>query len=242
MKTLKRHLLIAITVLTVSACSSNGIHEKIEQIEVAHQKQVDKKTEKMDQLINSIPDWYLDVPQSDSTGVFGVGYGSSNKPPFALKAAEIRAKFDVAKSFKQLISGQERSYENQTLDSNLETQINMLIDSIVEEVSVAGAQRVKRELYNVDGVANAYVLVKMPYEEYNRAIQSLRAKTVEEKVSVAFDELEKRLQNRKSDEQKAIQATHQRDVELKELEIKKEVELRKAEQPQSELSSDIASL
>ena len=43
MKTLKRHLLIAITVLTVSACSSNGIHEKIEQIEVAHQKQVDKK-------------------------------------------------------------------------------------------------------------------------------------------------------------------------------------------------------
>ena len=51
MKTLKRHLLIAITVLTVSACSSNGIHEKIEQIEVAHQKQVDKKTEKMDQLI-----------------------------------------------------------------------------------------------------------------------------------------------------------------------------------------------
>ena len=109
----------------------------------------------------------------------------------------------------------------------------MLIDSIVEEVSVAGAQRVKRELYNVDGVANAYVLVKMPYEEYNRAIQSLRAKTVEEKMSVAFDELEKRLQNRKIDEQKAIQATHLRDVELKELEIKKEVELRKAEQPQN---------
>ena len=46
MKTLKRHLLIAITVLTVSACSSNGIHEKIEQIEVAHQKQVDKKPRK----------------------------------------------------------------------------------------------------------------------------------------------------------------------------------------------------
>ncbi|MBQ4801128.1 hypothetical protein J8L73_18725 [Pseudoalteromonas sp. MMG006] len=233
MNTIKRNLFFITALISISACSSNDVHDRIEQLQVAHQKQVEKKTEKMDQLINSIPDWYLDVPQSDSTGVFGVGYGSSNKPPFALKAAELRAKFDVAKSFKQLISGQERSYENQTLDSNLETQINMLIDSIVEEVSVAGAQRVKRELYNVDGVANAYVLVKMPYEEYNRAIQSLRAKTVEEKMSVAFDELEKRLQNRKSDEQKAIQATHQRDVELKELEIKKEVELRKAEQPQN---------
>lgn len=226
MNTIKRNLFFITALISISACSSNDVHDRIEQLQVAHQQQLDKKTEKMDNLINSIPSWYLEVPEPDSTGVYGVGYGSSNTPPFALKSAELQAKFDLAKSFKQMISGQERSYENQTLNSNIETQINMLIDSLVEEVSVAGVKRVKRELYNVDGVANAYVLLKMPYEEYNRALQSMRTKTVEEKMSLAFDELESRIQKRKDEENQIIQSSHKREVELKELEIKKDVELR----------------
>lgn len=227
---MKRVLLTLSLVTLMSACSSNNdIEDRLEKMEEVQQTVVEQKTERMDVLIDTIPDWYMDVPQPDTTGVFGVGYATSNKPPFALKTAELQAKFDLAKNFKQLISGQERSYENQTLDNNVETQINMLIDSLVEEVSVAGYQRVKRELYNVDGVANAYVLMKMPYDEYNKALQSMRAKGVEEKMQLAFNQLEERLSTRKELVRQEKADAHKREVDMKELEIKQSTEVLKAE-------------
>lgn len=230
---LKQTIALAMA-LTLTACSSNNIEDRIEKINETNITKAEIKSDKMDNLIDSVPDWYMDIPQPDGTGFYGVGYGTSNKPPFALKSAELQAKFDLVKSFKQLVSGQERSYENQTMDANIESQVNILIDSLVEEQSVAGFQRVKRELYNVDGVANAYVLLKMPYDEYNKALQSMRAKSVEKKMEMAFNELQKILDKRKQVEMDRNTAKHRREVELKELDIKRVTELRKAELQQQE--------
>lgn len=213
----------------LTGCSSNDIEERTEALQEAQVQQVQIKTEKMDAQLESIPDWFLDIPAPDGKGVFGVGFGESNQPAFALKAAELQAKFELAKNFKQVVSGQERSYQDQTSDGDVQSKINILIDSLVEEMNVAGFERVKRSVSNVEGRANAYVLLRMPYEEYNHALRSLRAKGIDDKMEVAFNQLEKRLDDSKKRVLAQEKATHERQVQLKQLEIDEKVALRKAE-------------
>ena len=224
-----KYIGFCIAVAALSGCTSNNVKERYEAIETVKVKQEEIKSDKMDEQIASIPDWFLDVPAPDGKGVFGVGAGESNRPAFALKAAELQAKFELAKNFKQVVSGQERSYQDQVGDGDVQTKINILIDSLVEEMNVAGFERIKRTVTNVGGRANAYVLLRMPYEEYNHALRSLRAKGIDEKMEVAFNQLEKRLDDSKKRVLAQEKAMHDRQVQLKQLEIDEKVELRKAE-------------
>lgn len=222
-----KKIYIIVLLILISACSSSPTEQHLEAMEESHKKLVEKKTEKISEQIELIPDWYLDIPKPDETGIYGVGVAESDNIFYSLKSAELDAKGDLSKQFKQFLSGQERRYENQSLQGNVSTQTEFLIDNLIEEVNLAGVERVKREVVNNNGVGTAFVLLKMPYEHYNLALQNLKQQSFSEQVKESFEALELRLEKRKKDVAESLKQERLHQLELGKL----DVEMEKAKNP-----------
>lgn len=210
---------IIILLSLISACTSSPIKEHQEALAESQKKIVEQKTEKISEQIQLMPDWYLDVPKPDETGIYGVGAAESDNIFYSLKSAELDAKGDLSKQFKQFLSGQERRYESQSLHGNVSTQTEFLIDNLIEEVNLAGVQRVKREVVNNNGVGTAFVLLKMPYEHYNLALKNLKQQAFSEQVKESFEALELRLEKRKKDVAESVRQERLHQLELGKLEV-----------------------
>lgn len=207
------------TALALAGCASSSVEEKIEIKRVNAIAMKEQKAQVINNAIDAIPEWFLDVPQPDTTGVYGVGFGESNKPHFSLKVAELQAKFDLAKQFKEIISGQERSYESQASNGDVTSQANAIIDSLVDEVQIAGFQRVERKVLEVDGKAASYVLLKMPYDQYNTMLLQARKASDTEDMTAAFVLMTKRINDRRMNRIKADEALHRREMDNRKADI-----------------------
>lgn len=209
MKSVTTNCLLAMFCAGLAACSSSPNEElmdklaKIEEQQVAlKQAQIDREQEKREQEMEAAPSWVLSPPQSDSTGVYGVGIAESKKLSHGLKAARLQAEFALAKMFKQELSGSERAYEAGDSEGDVTTQTTFLIDKIVDSVPVVGFDVIEQKVVPLNGVNNVYVLLKMPYDQFNKVLQAERAKTLDTKAQAAFDDLERRLEKRRAQTEK----------------------------------------
>jgi hypothetical protein len=64
-------------------------------------------------------------------------------------------------------------------------------------VPVVGFQIIKQDIKAIDGKFNAFILMKLPYEEFNKVLQQQKQKAVSTQDKAAFDDLEKRLEIRR---------------------------------------------
>jgi outer membrane murein-binding lipoprotein Lpp len=200
-------LAVAVAILTLlSGCSSTSTSQEIalKQMEL-EEKRMEFEARKMeiaqDQReaeIDSVPEWVLNPPQSDSTGFYAVGISESNKISFSMKKAKIQAEFELAKQYKQLLSGSERSYESEGNDGNISSQTEILIDKIIEEVPIVGYDVVKQEVKAQQGKHVAYIMLKMPYAQYNKVLMEQKKDATSRDAKQAFADLEKRLEKRQS--------------------------------------------
>jgi|TARA_R110000796_G_scaffold50909_2_gene120165 hypothetical protein len=212
--------LIALACAAASACTSSPNDELIAKLNQMEKRQMeikeaqDKKEQaKREAEIEAAPSWVLSPPQSDATGVYGVGIAESKKLSHGLKAAKLQAEFELAKMFKQELSGSERAYEQGDSDGEVTTQTTFLIDKLVDSVLVVGFEVVEQKIVPINGVNNVYVLLKMPYEQFNKVLQAEKAKTLDSKVQVAFDDLERRLEKRRVQKEDEKQAEFERKQE-----------------------------
>ncbi|MBK7299064.1 MAG: hypothetical protein IPI79_00775 [Moraxellaceae bacterium] len=67
---------------------------------------------------------------------------------------------------------------------------------MVNYVSVVGFEVVKQDVRAVNGEYQAYTLLKLPYAEFNKALQSKKQQAQTMDVKQAFAEMEYRLQQR----------------------------------------------
>ncbi len=181
----------------VIGCSSSPrqISENIgkDQIKAEREQQIVAQ-KKAENTLEEFPDWALQVPQSDSTGVYAIGISDSDKIPVALKKAQLEAEYGLAKLYNQELSGAERSSQ-QDNGSIASTQYTSLIEKLVDYVPVVGFQIVKQDIKAIDGRFHAFVLMKLPYEEFNKVLQKQKMQNTQNKAD--FDELEKRLEARR---------------------------------------------
>lgn len=212
--------LIALACAAVSACTSSPNDELIAKLNQMEKRQMeikeaqDKKEQAQREAeIEAAPSWVLSPPPSDATGVYGVGIAESKKLSHGLKAAKLQAEFELAKMFKQELSGSERAYEQGDSDGEVTTQTTFLIDKLVDSVLVVGFEVVEQKVVPINGVNNVYVLLKMPYEQFNKVLQAEKAKTLDSKVQVAFDDLERRLEKRRIQKEGEKQAEFERKQE-----------------------------
>lgn len=154
--------------------------------------------EKAEKVLASVPLWVIEPPRPDASGVYGVGVGESSKVHLAMKKSSLNAQFELAKSMGQELSGNEQSYVQDGLASTTE-QYTQLIDSLVAEIPMQGFEIVQQELVTVDGKYTSYQLMKLPYEQFNKALQNSSLSGKQEEIKNAFAALQERVALRKGD-------------------------------------------
>lgn len=189
-------LLLFGALILLSACSSNPTSRQLVkeqlQIEKTRQQAAQKQAEN---TIDAMPSWAAVVPRPDSTGVYALGIADSDKVQLALKKAQLQAEYGLAKQFNQELAGSERSMQ-QDAGANSSSQYQSLIQSLVSYVPVVGFEVVKQEVKAVNGQFQAYMLLKLPYAEFNKALQNQKQQNQNVQMRQAFNDLELRLQQR----------------------------------------------
>ncbi len=182
--------LVVLSIITVGCTTQTPQQQAAESHTEALQE--DRENE-----LDVTPSWFISPPVADETGFYGVGYAHSKHLGHAVKSAKLQAEFELAKMYKQELSGSERAYEKGTDDGDVVTQTTFLIDKIVEAVPVVGYSVVDQKITPVAGVYEVFVQLKLPYDEFNRVLKSQKAGEVDTKVKAAFDDLERRLNKRR---------------------------------------------
>lgn len=186
---------------TVKAAEMRAEAEKVRR---------EKEQAQMEESMSKIPDWVLQVPKPDETGIFAIGSGESDKVRVALKKAMLDAEYGLAKNYNQELSGSERSYLQDNAGRTTTQQYTELVDKLVSQVNVPGFEIVRQEVKPIDGKYNAFILMKLPYAQFNKVLQDQRdqAKTNNKAIAEAFDDLGRRLDARRKqrlEDQKAAQ-------------------------------------
>jgi hypothetical protein len=185
--------------------------EEVKVMEVradAEKTRVAKEQERMEDTIKLIPDWALKVPRPDSTGIYAVGMGESDKLRVSLRKATLEAEYGLAKNYSQELSGSERSYLQDNAGTTSSEQYTALIDKLVSQVSVSGFEVVQQEIKPIDGKYNAFILLKLPYEQFNMVLKEQRAKAKANDTVIkdAFDDLSRRLEKRRKEKLEDLKA------------------------------------
>lgn len=155
----------------------------------------------MEAQISEVPGWSLQVPAPDDTGVYAVGIGKSSDMRVAMRKSMLDGEFELVKNINQEISGSERSYTQDTNNSVNSEQYTALIDKLVRQVPMSGVEVVKRDIKVIGGKFNAFVMLKLPYDEFNKVLQQQHngaQETAEAaRIQKAFDDLQKRIDKRR---------------------------------------------
>lgn len=186
-------LVLAVMALGVSACASDPV-ERVRQDTVERQE---AKKEQKQERIDSLPDWVITPPKSGlSSGFFAVGTGKSDNMDMSMSQSTLKAEFGLAKQFRQEISGQERSYARQSGHGATVSDMEVLIDKLVDQVVITGHTLVDREVQLHDGNYIVYSLFHLPPDAIGRIAQQSQQVTHDQQVQDAFMRLEQRLEKR----------------------------------------------
>lgn len=193
-------------VATVSGCANGPSKEDIlkEQLKLAEmraemlEKQQDQQEEVLKGKLADVPDWYLDPPVADPTGVYGVGTSSSNNMSVALKKARLQADFEVAQQMDQELSGLEQLF---TGDSNgmSRSQYQSAVERFVAAVPMVGQEVAEQEVSVIDGKYTAYVLSRLSFDRMDRMLERQNSQEAgSTEMKEAFATLRERVERSKA--------------------------------------------
>jgi hypothetical protein len=183
----------------LSGCAAPTESEKKAEVD---QKITQQKADKVDEVISNVPDWYLNPPASDDVGFYAAGTGVSSTLDMAMTKARIKSEFEVAKKYRQIVSGNERSYTSEasntaTDTSNVVSVTEQTIDKLVAEVNL-GDYTIKDTKVLREGTKyRVYLLTHMTYDTNNDGQDDL-IRDVRNQAGEAFDNLERRVDKVKS--------------------------------------------
>lgn len=189
--------LIILCIFFLSSCSTHKNSDALADAKSA-QREIALRNKVIAEKIDAIPSWVLSPPQPDSQAVYAVGIGESDTLQISIKKAMLEAEFGLAKKLRQELAGSERQYT--TDDSNKSVnRFEALIDKLVLETPIVGYTVKQQIVKPMDGKYQTFVLLMLPYDQYNDVLQANRAKETRNDMKAAFSDLEKRLDKKKAE-------------------------------------------
>lgn len=183
-----------LTTTLITACSTMPDNKSLVKEQLSIEKQRRNAAQDLaEQTLDTMPSWAMTAPRPDNTGVYAVGVAESDKVQIAIKKAQLQAQYGLAKIFNQELAGSEQMMQ-QDAGAGSSSSYQSLIQSLVNYVPVVGFEVVKQEVKAVNGEFQAYTLLKLPYAEFNKALQSQKQQAQNTDMKQAFADLERRLQ------------------------------------------------
>ena len=183
-----------LTTTLITACSTMPDNKSLVKEQLSIEKQRRNAAQDLaEQTLDTMPSWAMTAPRPDNTGVYAVGVAESDKVQIAIKKAQLQAQYGLAKIFNQELAGSEQMMQ-QDAGAGSSSSYQSLIQSLVNYVPVVGFEVVKQEVKAVNGEFQAYTLLKLPYAEFNKALQSQKQQAQNTNMKQAFADLERRLQ------------------------------------------------
>lgn len=205
----------AVATALMAGCSSTPTakdlaKEEAAAAEVRAKADADKRArdQKVAQAhLDSVPQWAVTPPKADAEGMYAVGIADSSKLDLAMKKAMLSAEFQLAKSYRAIMSGSERQFQRDQGTGGVSERFTLLIDSVVDRVPVGGYEVVRREVKTVDGKFHSYVLLKLSYDAFNKVLASSRRTELDKSIDEQFAELERRLDKYRVERQQEAAAS-----------------------------------
>lgn len=194
---------ILAALLLTAGCSSKPTASSILKQEAALQegrdaaaaRRIEARNDEGRKQIARLPDWVTSPPRADGEFVYAVGSGVSSRYDLARQKAVLGAEFNLAKQYKQALSGSEQMYQRDTGGiAGAQERYTLLIDRLVDRVQLAGQEVVSSEAYMEAGRLQVWVLMKLSFDELERVLARQRAASVNADIDAQFQRLEERLQ------------------------------------------------
>ncbi|GMQ49658.1 hypothetical protein [Vibrio sp. 10N] len=191
---MKHKLTTLATVLILAGCASSGPTktEIVKDQLAAKELQTSAEQKAAEATLSTMPAWVINPPKSDEVGVYGVGIGESKKVDVAMKKGQLNAQYELAKSFGQALSGNERSYIKDGSVGSTD-DYTQLIDSIVAEVPINGYEVIENKVVAENGKFTNYTLMRLTYDQFGKGLTVAEQKSTDEKIKSEFSDLYQRL-------------------------------------------------
>ncbi len=181
---------------------------KVAQLKANAEKQrEDVAQKKLQTEIAKTPDWAVNPPRADATGMYAVGSADSSSLRLSIAQARLRAEFGLAKLYKKELTGSERDFQRDSGGDALRVRYQSLIDELVK-ASIVGEETIKQKTQAINGRAYAWVLMKLPYDEFNTVLKEQRMQSRDKTIRNAFDDLERRLDKQRKQNIENAQIKH----------------------------------
>ena len=150
------------------------------------------REERLQERIERLPSWVTEKPQADSDGVYGVGVARSTDMSAAMDKASLKADFDIAKQFKQQISGLSKDF---TADENGRgsQQFEQVVERFVAAVDMSGQETVEKKVIPVDGKYTAAVLSHLSFDRMEQILARKNDLKGQDRMAKAIEELRNRV-------------------------------------------------
>lgn len=154
--------LLGATVLAGCSSIQPGSPESFARLE---KQKIERENDRLDDLVDDMPKWYLKVPTSD-LAVYAAGTSTAKDPQYAIEKAVLRAKITLADRLDGKLSQQNKTVVAD--DTEVGTQVTK---NVINGVNVSGYRLKQKELLIEDGTIRAYVLLEYPIGGYNDVLK-----------------------------------------------------------------------
>jgi len=189
---MKKLFLILIAGLIVSCSNTNDLQKSIDKQKIEQTKSNEKK-------VKSIPDWFVEPPQSSVDVYYFVGSGESKSVQLSMDIAVMEAQEQLASVVDTLVSQRADKFVAQLGGSKeLQTNFEEATKRVIAEVQAGGYQIKEKEFQAYNDYFTAYVLLEFTTEEVNQLfyqqLQKEALKDAKLSQTEAFKELEEELE------------------------------------------------
>lgn len=164
---------LALVPFLLVGCSSSPIDKALDREAKIHERLQEREAELAklriragEEQLDSLPAWVLSKPRPDGSGMYGVGIGESPDLTNAIRKSNLQARYDVAKEVNMELSAED------TMVGSSDSQYRYIVNAFVDQVNLAGVDDIAREIQAGPRGYRAYTLVKLPYREFNRALDA----------------------------------------------------------------------
>ena len=189
---MKKLLLVFLAGIIVSCSNTNDLQNSINKQKIEQTKNNEKK-------VKSIPDWFVEPPQSSVDVYYFVGSGKSKSVQLSMDIAVMEAQEQLASVVDTLVSQRADKFVAQLGDSKeLQTNFEEATKRVIAEVQAGGYQIKEKEFQAYNDYFTAYVLLEFTTAEVNQLfyqqLQKEALKDAKFSQTEAFKELEEELE------------------------------------------------